>query len=117
MPAQEATELLGLLARVVGVEGQAQPAGAPAGHSIVLLHEPGHGIVGGHGPDRTAGGRETSGLSEGCLEAERVLVERGGADPATGLRTVLPLLRRERAIVGRFGAVPTPPMPLGPSLN
>ena len=40
-----------------------------------------------------------------------------GADPATRLRTVIALLRRERAIVGRFGAVPTPPMPLGPSLN
>ncbi|HSF97480.1 MAG TPA: LON peptidase substrate-binding domain-containing protein [Ornithinibacter sp.] len=40
-----------------------------------------------------------------------------GADPATRLRTVIALLRRERAIVGRFGAVPTPPMPFGPSLN
>ena len=47
-------------------------------------------------------------------DRQRVL---DGGDPATRLRTVLALLRRERAIVGRFGAVPTPPMPLGPSLN
>lgn len=40
-----------------------------------------------------------------------------GGDPATRLRTVLGLLRRERAIVGRFGALPTPPAPGGASLN
>jgi hypothetical protein len=33
------------------------------------------------------------------------------------LRAVLALLRRESAIVGRFGAVPTPPDPSGASLN
>ena len=36
---------------------------------------------------------------------------------ATRLRTVLALLRREAAIVGRFGAVPTPAHPGGASLN
>jgi hypothetical protein len=40
-----------------------------------------------------------------------------GVDAATRLRTVLALLRREAAIVGRFGAVPTPPDPSGASLN
>jgi len=30
---------------------------------------------------------------------------------------VLALLRREAAILGRFGAVPTPPDPSGASLN
>jgi uncharacterized protein len=40
-----------------------------------------------------------------------------GADAATRLRTVLALLRREAAIVGRFGALPTPPDPSGASLN
>ena len=40
-----------------------------------------------------------------------------GADAATRLRTVLALLRRETAIVGRFGALPTPPDPGGASLN
>ena len=40
-----------------------------------------------------------------------------GADAATRLRTVLALLRREAAIVGRFGALPTPPDPCGASLN
>lgn len=40
-----------------------------------------------------------------------------GADAATRLRTVLALLRRETAIVGRFGALPTPPAPGGASLN
>ncbi len=40
-----------------------------------------------------------------------------GRDAATRLRTVLALLRRESAIVGRFGAVPTPPDPSGASLN
>jgi len=40
-----------------------------------------------------------------------------GVDAATRLRTVLGLLRREAAIVGRFGAVPTPPDPSGASLN
>jgi Lon protease-like protein len=40
-----------------------------------------------------------------------------GADAATRLRTVLTLLRRETAIVGRFGALPTPPDPGGASLN
>ena len=40
-----------------------------------------------------------------------------GADAATRLRTVLALLRREAAIVGRFGALPTPPDPGGASLN
>lgn len=40
-----------------------------------------------------------------------------GADAATRLRTVLALLRREAAIVGRFGALPTPGDPGGASLN
>lgn len=40
-----------------------------------------------------------------------------GVDAATRLRTVLSLLRRESAIVGRFGALPTPPLPGGASLN
>jgi Lon protease-like protein len=40
-----------------------------------------------------------------------------GADAATRLRTVHALLRRESVIVGRFGAVPTPPLPGGASLN
>lgn len=40
-----------------------------------------------------------------------------GADTATRLRTVLALLRREAAILGRFGAVPTPPDPGRASLN
>jgi Lon protease-like protein len=40
-----------------------------------------------------------------------------GGDAATRLRTVLALLRRETAIVGRFGALPTPPNPSGASLN
>jgi len=40
-----------------------------------------------------------------------------GADAATRLRTVLALLRREAAILSRFGAVPTPPNPSGASLN
>lgn len=40
-----------------------------------------------------------------------------GADAATRLRTVRALLRREAAIVGRFGALPTPPPPGGASLN
>ncbi|HYN67529.1 MAG TPA: LON peptidase substrate-binding domain-containing protein [Ornithinibacter sp.] len=40
-----------------------------------------------------------------------------GADAATRLRTVLALLRRETAILGRFGALPTPPDPGGASLN
>ena len=40
-----------------------------------------------------------------------------GADACTRLRTVIALLRREAAIVGRFGAVPTPPSPGGASLN
>lgn len=40
-----------------------------------------------------------------------------GVDVATRLRTVLALLRREAAIVGRFGALPTPPDPSGVSLN
>jgi len=40
-----------------------------------------------------------------------------GADAATRLRTVLALLRREAAIFGRFGALPTPPDPSGASLN
>jgi uncharacterized protein len=40
-----------------------------------------------------------------------------GVDAATRLRTVLALLRREAAIVGRFGALPTPPDPSGASLN
>lgn len=40
-----------------------------------------------------------------------------GGDAATRLRTVLSLLRRETAIVGRFGALPTPPDPGGAGLN
>ncbi len=40
-----------------------------------------------------------------------------GADAATRLRTVLALLRRETAIVERFGALPTPPDLGGASLN
>ena len=40
-----------------------------------------------------------------------------GPDAATRLRTVRALLRREAAIVGRFGALPTPPVPGGASLN
>lgn len=47
-------------------------------------------------------------------DRQRVL---DGADAATRLRTVLALLRRESAIVGRFGALPTPPGPGGASLN
>lgn len=47
-------------------------------------------------------------------DRQRVL---DGADAATRLRTVLSLLRRESAIVSRFGAVPTPPSPGGASLN
>lgn len=56
--------------------------------------------------------------------AERMVLDVGdrqrvleGADAATRLRTVLGLLRREQAIVGRFGAVPTPPSPGGAALN
>ena len=48
--------------------------------------------------------------------ADRQRVLEGG-DAATRLRTVLALLRRESAIVGRFGALPTPPDPSGASLN
>lgn len=40
-----------------------------------------------------------------------------GADAAVRLRAVLSLLQRETAIVGRFGALPTPPDPSGASLN
>ncbi len=47
-------------------------------------------------------------------DQQRVL---DGADAATRLRTVLALLRREAAIVGRFGALPTPADPSGASLN
>lgn len=47
-------------------------------------------------------------------DRQRVL---DGPDPATRLRTVLGLLRREAAIVGRFGALPSPPMPGGAGLN
>ncbi len=47
-------------------------------------------------------------------DRQRVL---DGADAATRLRTVRSLLRREAAIVGRFGAVPTSPPPGGASLN
>ena len=47
-------------------------------------------------------------------DRQRVL---DGPDAATRLRTVLALLRREVAIVGRFGALPTPPAPGGASLN
>ncbi|MGL5850633.1 MAG: hypothetical protein ACRCZD_07590, partial [Phycicoccus sp.] len=47
-------------------------------------------------------------------DRQRVL---DGTDPATRLRTVLGLIRRERAIVGRFGALPTPPSPGGAALN
>ena len=38
-------------------------------------------------------------------------------DTSTRLRTVLALLRRETAIVDRFGALPTPPDPGGAALN
>lgn len=48
------------------------------------------------------------------IDRQRVLE---GADAATRLRTVLALLRRETAILGRFGALPTPPDPGGASLN
>lgn len=48
------------------------------------------------------------------FDRQRVL---DGADPGTRLRTVRALLRREAAIVGRFGALPTPPVPGGASLN
>lgn len=48
--------------------------------------------------------------------ADRQRVLEGG-DPATRLRTVLSLLQRETAIVGRFGALPTPPDPGGAALN
>ncbi|MBR7742458.1 LON peptidase substrate-binding domain-containing protein [Phycicoccus sp. BSK3Z-2] len=47
-------------------------------------------------------------------DRQRVL---DGPDPATRLRTVLSLLRRETAIVGEFGALPSVPEPEGPSLN
>lgn len=47
-------------------------------------------------------------------DRQRVL---DGADAATRLRTVRALLRRETAIVSRFGALPTPPDPGGASLN
>lgn len=56
--------------------------------------------------------------------AERMVLDPGdrqrvldGSDAATRLRCVLALLRREAAIVGRFGALPTPPNPGGASLN
>jgi Lon protease-like protein len=56
--------------------------------------------------------------------AERMVLDPGdrqrvleGVDTATRLRTVLALLRREAAILGRFGALPTPPDPSGASLN
>ena len=56
--------------------------------------------------------------------AERMVLDPGdrqrvleGSDAATRLRTVLTLLRREGAIVDRFGALPTPPDPGGASLN
>jgi Lon protease-like protein len=47
-------------------------------------------------------------------DRQRVL---DGPDAATRVRTVLALLRREAAIVDRFGALPTPPRPSGASLN
>ncbi|MFQ6170895.1 LON peptidase substrate-binding domain-containing protein [Oryzobacter sp. R7] len=47
-------------------------------------------------------------------DRQRVL---DGPDAATRLRTVLALLRREAAIIGRFGAVPTPPPVGGAGLN
>ncbi len=47
-------------------------------------------------------------------DRQRVL---DGSDAGTRLRTVIRLLRREAAIVGRFGALPSPPMPGGASLN
>ena len=47
-------------------------------------------------------------------DRQRVL---DGPDAGTRLRTVIGLLRREAAIVGRFGALPSPPMPGGASLN
>ncbi|MGL4742932.1 MAG: LON peptidase substrate-binding domain-containing protein [Dermatophilaceae bacterium] len=47
-------------------------------------------------------------------DRQRVL---DGPDPATRLRTVLRLIRRERSIVGQFGALPTPPSPGGAALN
>ncbi len=48
------------------------------------------------------------------VDRQRVL---DGADAATRLRTAIALIRRERAIVARFGALPTPPSPSGASLN
>lgn len=47
-------------------------------------------------------------------DRQRVL---DGPDAGTRLRTVIGLLRREAAILGRFGALPSPPMPGGASLN
>lgn len=49
-----------------------------------------------------------------ATDRQRVL---DGPDAATRLRTVLALLRREAAIIGRFGAVPTAPPPGGAGLN
>ena len=49
-----------------------------------------------------------------ATDRQRVLE---GRDAATRLRTVLALLRRETAIVGRFGALPTAPDPGGATLN
>lgn len=49
-----------------------------------------------------------------AVDRQRVLE---GADAATRLRTVLMLLSRETAIVGRFGALPTPPDLGGAALN
>ena len=47
-------------------------------------------------------------------DRQRVL---DGPDAGTRLRTVLSLLRRETAIVGEFGALPSLPEPGGPALN
>lgn len=49
-----------------------------------------------------------------ATDRQRVL---DGPDAATRLRTVLAVLRREAAIIGRFGALPTPPPAGGAGLN
>ena len=65
-------------------------------------------------PCRGVGYRVAERMVLDPADRQRVLE---GADAATRLRTVLALLRRETAIVSRFGALPTPPDPGGASLN
>src|SRR6478735_3065348 len=79
------------------------------------------------GVDEAAGTPFTTGLVTWLPEspvAEQTVLDPSdrqrvleGADACTRLRTVIALLRREAAIVKRFGAVPTPPSPGGASLN